>query len=191
MTTLLADRQALADRAREAGVEPRQLPNLLGAADGWAGSPWEVVDRVELDNNEVVVHLDLSTFLEGRGEKLRHTIPAQIQRRGQEMRFVVESSGSQPARQPDPALIKAVARAQRWFEDLTRGHAASLHEIARAEGVSDGYVGHVLPLAFLSPEIISAILTGTQPVELTSQELIKRTDLPPLWSDQVALLGLP
>jgi hypothetical protein len=32
-------------------------------------------------------------------------------------------------------------------------------------------VGHVLPLAFLAPEIVSAILTGTHPVRLTASSL--------------------
>ena len=89
----------------------------------------------------------------------------------------------------DPALVKAVVRGQQWFEDLASGRAGSLAEIAKAEGVSDRYVGHLIPLAFLAPDIVAKILSGTQPVDLTSENLTKRIDLPLAWTKQRTLLG--
>jgi len=41
-------------------------------------------------------------------------------------------------------------------------------------------------LAFLAPDIVEAILTGTQPVDLTAESLIKNTDLPLDWREQRA-----
>ena len=70
------------------------------------------------------------------------------------------------------------------------GRVGSLVEIARTEGVSDGYVGQVFPLAFLAPDIVSKILSGTQPVELTADVLTKRIDLPAGWEEQRRLLGI-
>jgi len=46
-----------------------------------------------------------------------------------------------------------------------------------------------MPLAFLAPDIVEAILAGTQPADLTTQTLIRRTDLPLNWAEQRALLG--
>ena len=46
-----------------------------------------------------------------------------------------------------------------------------------------------MPLAFLAPDIVATILTGTQPVELTTEVLLRRTDLPLAWAEQRALLG--
>jgi hypothetical protein len=40
-----------------------------------------------------------------------------IRRRGVEMGLVIRGNGA-PARQADPALLKAEARAYRWSEDL-------------------------------------------------------------------------
>ena len=40
----------------------------------------------------------------------------------------------------DPALVKAVVRGRRWFEDLASGRAESIAQIAQAEGVSARYV---------------------------------------------------
>ena len=46
-----------------------------------------------------------------------------------------------------------------------------------------------MPLAFLAPDIVAAILAGTQPVDLTTELLTKRTDLPLSSAEQRALLG--
>jgi len=44
-------------------------------------------------------------------------------------------------------------------------------------------------LAFLAPDIVEAILDGTQPVDLTAETLSRLPDLPVSWADQRALLG--
>ena len=62
-------------------------------------------------------------------------------------------------------------------------------EIAEAEGVSGRYVAHLIPLAFLAPDIVAKILSGTQPVDLSTEELTKRIDLPLEWAEQRAVLG--
>jgi len=41
-----------------------------------------------------------------------------------------------------------------------------------------------MPLAFLAPQIIEAILAGTQPVELTAETLTRHAELPLIWADQ-------
>jgi hypothetical protein len=70
----------------------------------------------------------------------------------------------------DPALVKAIARGHKWFEDLVTGRARSLVEIAKAEGVTRRYVGRLLPLALIAPDIIASVLAGTQPVHLKRTE---------------------
>ena len=89
----------------------------------------------------------------------------------------------------DPALVKAIVRGRQWFEDLASGRAKSLHEIAEAEGVSDRYVGHLIPLAFLAPDIVAKTLSAAQPVDLTTEVLTKRIDLPVCWAEQRVMLG--
>jgi hypothetical protein len=187
VTTLLANREMLAHLARASGIEAERLPDLLGGVECWARAPLELVERVELASKEIAVLIDPSSFLDEKTASIRHVVPARMKRRGVEMRFVVANEDPGP-RRPDLTLVKALARAHRWFEDLARDRVSSLQEIARAEGVSEGYVGHILPLAFLAPEIVSAILAGTQPVTLTAQRLIKQTDLPLRWHEQRDLL---
>jgi energy-coupling factor transporter ATP-binding protein EcfA2 len=89
---------------------------------------------------------------------------------------------------PDAALIKAVAPAQRWFNDLVNGCSQSFAQIGKAEAYSERYVSRLMPLAFLAPDIVEAILAGTQPVDLTADTLTRR-DLPLSWSEQKSLFG--
>ena len=96
--------------------------------------------------------------------------------------------GSSDAR-VDPALVKAIVRGRKWFDDLASGRASSLVGIAKAEGVTDRYVGHLLPLAFLAPDIVASVLSGTHPVDLTTEALTKRISLPLAWAGQRKLLG--
>jgi site-specific DNA recombinase len=47
-----------------------------------------------------------------------------------------------------------------------------------------------MPLAFLSPKIVKAIVEGRQPVELSIVSLARRIDVPLLWTAQEQVLGL-
>ena len=60
----------------------------------------------------------------------------------------------------DPALIKALARAFRWRRMLEEGRYASISEMAKAEGIERGYLGSLLRLTLLPPEMVEAILDG-------------------------------
>ena len=65
----------------------------------------------------------------------------------------------------------------------------SIREIAAREGVTAPFVSRLLPLAFLAPEIVTAIVEGRQPVDLTTETLIKNTDIPLDWTEQKRALG--
>ncbi len=73
----------------------------------------------------------------------------------------------------DPALIKALARGFRWRRMLEEGRYASISEMAKAEGVERGYVGTLLRLTLLAPEMVEAILNGRQPEGVTLPALLE------------------
>ena len=85
------------------------------------------------------------------------------------------------------ALIKALTRAHAWKEKLFSGKAPSIQFIAKAEGVTPRYVGRILRLAFLAPDIVEAILDGYQPGDLELERLIK--GIPTGWHEQRRVLG--
>ena len=89
---------------------------------------------------------------------------------------------------PDLRLIATIARAHLWSEELRTGVASSVGNLVARHGVDQGDVSRCLPLAYLAPDIVEAILQGRQPVELTVLRL-KRTHLPLSWVEQRRLLG--
>jgi hypothetical protein len=185
---LLADRATLTRVVRDAEIDAARIPGLLSAVDGWPGEPLDLVRRVDVAEDEIGVLVDLPSVTGTEGV-VRHLVPARIRRRGVEMRLVLDGEPEKRSRAPDPALIKAVVRARKWFDDLVGGLARSFGDIAKVEGVSEQYIGHLMLVALLAPDIVAAILQGTQPVDLTAEKLIKRTDLPLGWAEQKALLG--
>jgi hypothetical protein len=109
------------------------------------------------------------------------SVPLTIRRRGGRKQ-IIEPDGA-VARQGDngtgfvpvhggPALIRALARGFRWRRMLEEGRHASISEMAKAEGVERGYVGSLLRLTLLAPEMVEAILDGQQPEGVTLQGLL-------------------
>ncbi|MFO0403435.1 MAG: hypothetical protein ACK52P_17315 [Alphaproteobacteria bacterium] len=89
----------------------------------------------------------------------------------------------------DPALIKALARGFRWRRMLEEGRYASISEMAKAEGVERGYLGSLLRLTLLAPEMVEAILEGRQPEGVTLPGLLE--GVPVEWGERGAENGSP
>ena len=122
---------------------------------------------------------------------LTRLIPMQLRRRGVEMKFVIDGTSRMSAK-VEPALVKLVARAHCWFEDLVSGRAASMVEIGKREKIGKRHVSEIIRLAFLAPDIVEQIVNGVQPPELTAQTLLqKSTRLPLDWETQHKFLGFP
>jgi hypothetical protein len=85
------------------------------------------------------------------------------------------------------ALLIAIAKARQWIDDLAHGRAASFAVIARRAGKVERHVRLFAPLAFLSPRIVSALLEGTAPTDLTLTKLARA--LPYSWADQERRVG--
>jgi hypothetical protein len=64
------------------------------------------------------------------------------------------------ATRADPALVKALARAFRYQRMLDEGRYASMTEMAAAEKIDRGYMGRLLQLTLLAPDIVEATLSG-------------------------------
>ena len=111
----------------------------------------------------------------------RIDVPLTFRRRGRQMKITMGGQSASPATTVDSTLETVVARAFDWFERLSTGAAKSVNDIAEADGFDAGYVSHVLPLAFMPPTEVEAILAGKQPAELTADRLIWREEIPVLW----------
>ena len=114
------------------------------------------------------------------------TIPARLKRTGIEMRLVVDD-GTEPSN-VDPGLIRLLLRAHVMRARLLAEPSLPLKEIAADEGISSSYVTRLLRLAFLAPDIVTAILHGRHPPQLTANRLMDDTRLPLDWTAQRELL---
>jgi site-specific DNA recombinase len=85
-------------------------------------------------------------------------------------------------------LLLGIAKARTWAQALAEGRMLGTAEIAQQEGCSTRYVRAVLPLAFLAPEIIAAVITNTIPPTFGISSVTD--DLPLSWKQQRRIAGL-
>ncbi len=116
-------------------------------------------------------------------------LPFTMRQRGVGRRLVIEAPAAS-RRSPDRPLITMIVCAHAWLEALTAGQGLGRRDIAERFGVHPAEVSRLLPLAFLSPRIVEAILIGRQPADLSVRHLVRGVDLPISWAEQGRLLGM-
>ena len=200
---------SLVERFGAAGMPSDQVRKLLNRAARMAaalgGSPGEraklvreLVEKIIVDEKTIIIKLrrglrlgeDVASSAEAASDSaVELTATAAFTRRGAETKLVLPGLAPQNhSLRCDPALIKAITRGRAWFEELVSGRARSLQKLAKRDGISRRYIRRLIGLAFLSPELIEAILQGRQPVALTATRLTE-LDLPLDWTEQHKLLA--
>lgn len=123
-------------------------------------------------------------------------VPMTIRRRGGRKQIIgpdgapVQAGEDRPGVETtrgDPTLVKALARAFRWRRMLEDGRYDSVRELAQAEGVNRTYVGRLLSLTLLAPDLVEAILDGPENVDASS--LRPGTQIADAWTEQRRALG--
>jgi len=194
----VASRRRLQGRGRDAaqrisGDDTSLLRNAVHA----------FVARVELGRDRLVVTcsrtalhqwlIDPASDLEKRrkitpDDSISLEIPFRIRRRGVEARLILENGENSRPANPDPVLIRAIARAYVWNRKLISGEVKSIRALAKEIGVTKRYISRLLPLAFLAPEIVQMILAGRQPIDLTAEKLTRFPEIPRDWTSQQQVL---
>ena len=126
------------------------------------------------------------------GRTITVRVPISIRKRGGR-KLVLAPDGTNVTtatvrRNIDSAMVKAIARAFRWREMLENGMFNTIREIAHAEKLDETYVGRLLRLTLLGPNIIEAILAGRQPPQLQLNALTQ--DFPVEWCEQRHVFGV-
>ena len=187
---------------------PSDLRRILRAASGLAEritdemsvqcaeSLREVIYRVELASSCIKIAISqrgLSDLLgvgycdRNEDKLISVDLPVAFRRRGVESKIILSASADALA--TDKNLIALVAHTRHWLDRMVKGEVASIRKIAREEGMDEGDVSRFMPLAFLAPEIVEAILSGRQPPELTAERLKRFQFLPHSWEEQRQVLG--
>ena len=198
---LLNDHAAIGASACNLGVGAGDIPAVLKAAGDWsrrlqseadsAAALSGLVDKVNLKPGGIELSINLPLPVDGTHGAaamlpITQFFAMRMKRRGVEMRLIIAGADA-PPRKPDAALLKAIARAHRWFEELISARATSLAVIASREGVTDRYVARLIRLAFLAPKIVEAI---AERGELADLKLTPHVDLPLDWTTQKRVVGL-
>ncbi len=103
-----------------------------------------------------------------------------LRRRG-ELRLLLAAAGSQ-TRRANPYLLKAIARAHRWRERIVAGEVYAKEQLAAEAGLNASYLGRILRLMNLAPELIESTMQEQDIIELPFKRLIRR--LPLDWQEQ-------
>jgi len=201
---MLSDRGALASTLKTLGLSAAESKQAVEAIDSKARSFRQIgmmeesetiVERVELKRDGMQITLNLGAMLRpdqfphGRANlRMTRLVPMQLRRRGVETRLVIPGEAVTASR-TDPALLRAVVRGYLWFNELASGRVVSTKQIADREGLSDSYVGHVVPLGLLAPAIVESICVGRQSVSLSAERLKDHARLPVEWDAQQKLLS--
>lgn len=108
-------------------------------------------------------------------------VPFRVVKRGGRKEMQLPDGSAQP-RRTDSTLVKALGRAFRWKRMLESGEFATIAELAEREGIAPSYMTRVLRLTLLAPDIVEAILDGTQGPEVTLARL--QDPFPLVWAEQ-------
>ncbi len=148
--------------------------------------------RVEPNSDEFCVRLDLGALQKTEETMLpisaAFEVPFQKRQNGRAKPIIIAPPD---APQPDQDLINLVADAKRWSVELLNGKSCTIRQIEDRERLRSGSVSRILPLAWLAPDISTAILEGSQPQHLTAKKLRILAELPLEWQEQRKILGFP
>ncbi|MCB1388951.1 MAG: recombinase family protein [Rhodobacteraceae bacterium] len=123
-------------------------------------------------------HVDVDP---GNADRMRLDVPLQVRQRGSRCRIV---AGQTRSPKPDASLVRALRCAHAMLERDIAGRP--FLDVAP----DTPYRRKLVRLAFLAPQLQSAILAGRQPPGLTLTKLME-ADIPASWDAQVAKFGLP
>ncbi len=108
-----------------------------------------------------------------------------VKRGGRKEMYLPENAPHQ--RGTDAALVKALARAFRWKHMAETGEFVTINELAQREGIAPSYMTRVLRLTMLAPDIVEAIVGGTQEAEVTLARVLE--PFPVEWAEQTGHFG--
>lgn len=117
-------------------------------------------------------------------DTLRVIIPLNIRKRNGRPKILPPNEMTAPQdRAQAPHLLRTVGRSLGWRRQLESGSASTVQDVAEAERLSVSYVARYLRLAYLSPEVLEAIILERRPIAIRVIDLVRVAARP--WVEQV------
>jgi hypothetical protein len=144
-----------------------------------------LIERVVFEPGSLHLQMDAGELASALGTREINIIPDaciikapfQMRRRGVELKLHLGPTQNEI----DRTLVQNISKAKKWLGMVIDGQTFT--EIADVEGTSKRRIQAVVELALLSPQILDAVVAGEQPIEMTSDYLIK-TVFSAIWSEQ-------
>ncbi|WP_156680880.1 recombinase family protein [Sphingomonas profundi] len=156
--------------------QPHGLRALLEQLDVRAALTTDSI-TIRLDRHRLARAVRLDSVGPDATITLHH--PVALKRRGHELRLIHAVPDARPARRDD-RLIQLLASGRSAYEQLNTGED---------DTITRRHLTRLARLRFLAPDIITTILEGRHPVELTSRALLRVAELPIAWDEQRVALG--
>jgi site-specific DNA recombinase len=116
--------------------------------------------RVEIDLSALAIaELLGAELVDGAAAAMTLASEMRLTRTGMAVRLIQNDGVAAGIATPDPALLKLVLKARHWWAQL-KGGEIDRGTLAAQESVTPSYMSRVLPLAFLAPSVVDAILEG-------------------------------
>jgi site-specific DNA recombinase len=112
------------------------------------------------------------------------TINAKLVSRGSEVRLAISPDDGPIKRDPDAVLLRLVAHAFAAQDLLVRGISSPM-----VNHYKQRHLQQLVRLSFMAPDIISAIIDGSQPPDLTGRKIMRINKIPLDWAGQRKMLG--
>ena len=181
ISDLLNDAKQLRSILTAAGAAEIEQHHVLDRAVAWIGRVTAIPDAemrtkvrdmitgIVIADATITVNIAIPALLQTLTVEARDlttdtiheiVLPVRLQRTGMEMRLIDERTA---ANEPDSALVRLLAKAWTIRQEVLKGDGRSLDAIAQAQGIGDSYLGRLLRIGFLAPDIIETILQGKQP----------------------------
>jgi hypothetical protein len=116
----------------------------------------------------------------GNQTRLPFSVPGILTRQGHEARLVLVAD-QQGKRRPNARLVALLVRSFAARRALLAGMTATQ--------VRKAHLCRLARMSYLAPDIVQAILDGTQPSSLAATQMLRTGELPISWAEQRRLFG--
>lgn len=177
-----------ASASGEANIIQDQMTAHHDIADRLRHSAIHLKREILLDQ-KVMVHIreeqiSISFKAMDEEERTEVCVDAKLAKQGSELKLTLPPTNTNIKPAPNPTLQKLVAQAFATQDLLLRGNRnPALADYSRR------YLGQLVRISWLAPDIIASIMDGTHPVDLTGRKLTRANAIPLDWPSQRKMFG--
>src|ERR1700720_4662302 len=196
---------ALAPLDLDAYALDAALRKALKLSERWLAMPpvelkslvQEIVDRITAAANRIAIQLSRAKIaaplrVGERGQRpdldpITLSIEAKVRRAGKGKRLVI---GNGAEAEVNAGLVELIKEAFAIRNQFLSGSHDSIEAMSGRLGMNKGRLTSLVRLSYLGPEIVRALLAGSQPNALTPSRLLRLSkNLPHDWKEQRCFLG--